>query len=107
MSTETDIKQLTDLRAPPVDLNAALGVAPSASGIIGATLGESPAEAAKRIEEAKAGANDLTSMVRKKEKKVEAPKPAEGEVKTEANGKRKAENEGENEAEVKKAKTDA
>lgn len=85
--------------APPVDLNAALN-GPTSSGIIGATLGESPVEAAKRIEEAKAGANDLTSMVRKKEKKVE-PKP---EAAANGNGKRKAEDEGE--AEAKKVKTD-
>ena len=82
-----------------MDLNAALG-GPS-SGIIGATLGESPAEAAKRIEEAKAGANDLTSMVRKKEKKVQ-PAPV---AVAASNGKRKAEDEGE--GEVKKVRTDA
>ncbi len=87
--------KLADLQAPPVDLTAALG-GPTTTGVIGAILGESSAEAAKRLEEAKKSANDLTGIVRKKEKK---PEPAA------ANSKRKAEEDGEGEA--KKAKVDA
>jgi HAT1-interacting factor 1 len=61
-------------------------------GILGATLGESPAEAQARIEEAKKTAKDLTGLVRRKTK---APEAAEGSANgtsgTAANGKRKAE----------------
>lgn len=84
-----------------MDLNEALSG--PASGIIGATLGESPAEAKKRIEEAKAGAKDLTSMVRKKEKKAEPAPTAAA-----SNGKRKADDETEGaQSAAKKTKTDA
>jgi hypothetical protein len=61
-------------------------------GILGATLGESPAEAQARIEEAKKTAKDLTGLVRRKAK---APETAEGSTNgtngTTTNGKRKAE----------------
>lgn len=61
-------------------------------GILGATLGESPAEAQARIEEAKKTAKDLTGLVRRKAK---APETAEGSTNgangTATNGKRKAE----------------
>ena len=61
-------------------------------GILGATLGESPAEAQARIEEAKKTAKDLTGLVRRKAK---APEAAEGSTDgtngTATNGKRKAE----------------
>lgn len=61
-------------------------------GILGATLGESPAEAQARIEEAKKTAKDLTGLVRRKAK---APEAAEGSANgangTSTNGKRKAE----------------
>jgi len=61
-------------------------------GILGATLGESPAEAQARIEEAKKTAKDLTGLVRRKAK---APETVEGStngtIDTTTNGKRKAE----------------
>ena len=61
-------------------------------GILGATLGESPAEAQARIEEAKKTAKDLTGLVRRKAK---APETAEGSTNgtngTATNSKRKAE----------------
>ncbi|KAI9736486.1 MAG: hypothetical protein M1818_005996 [Claussenomyces sp. TS43310] len=66
-------QRLLDLRAPPIDVNAALhgpagaadGINPM-GGILGATLGESPAEAQARIDEAKRTATDLTGLVRRK-----------------------------------------
>lgn len=67
-------------------------------GILGAALGESPAEAQKRIEEAKKNAKDLSGLVRRK------AKPAAEES---INGKRKAEDAEEDEAtESKKAKVE-
>lgn len=61
-------------------------------GILGATLGESPAEAQARIEEAKKTAKDLTGLVRRKAKVPEAAEgSANGTGGTAANGKRKAE----------------
>jgi HAT1-interacting factor 1 len=61
-------------------------------GILGATLGESPAEAQARIEEAKKTAKDLTGLVRRKAKAPEAAEEsANGTSGTAANGKRKAE----------------
>lgn len=95
--------QLAELKAPPVDVNTVLkGVLPdSTGGILGALLGETPSEAALRVEEARKGATDLSGMVRKKDKsKVEASP----EVKTNgSNGKRKAD-EGESETKVKKVR---
>lgn len=94
-----------DLRAPPVDVNAALGGPAGApdstnpmSGILGAALGESPAEQHARIEEAKKGANDLTGLVRRKK----APKAEDD---SSANGKRKAEDNAEK-VDAKKAKVE-
>jgi putative NADH-flavin reductase len=77
-------------------------------GILGATLGESPAEAQARIEEAKKTAKDVTGLVRKKAK---APETAEentiGTNGTATNGKRKAEDlEGEDAEGSKKAKVE-
>lgn len=70
--------QLSDLRAPTLTLNAAVGngfpnTATSSDqdplgGILGSLLGETPAAQRARIEEATRGANDLTSMVRQKKK---------------------------------------
>ncbi|KFY28970.1 hypothetical protein V493_02626 [Pseudogymnoascus sp. VKM F-4281 (FW-2241)] len=64
-------QRLTDLRAPPIDISAALNGPPGAgsSGLIGSMLGETAAQTAQRVEEAKKGATDLSGMVRKKEKK--------------------------------------
>ena len=92
-------QRLTDLRAPPVDLNTALS-----GGVLGGAIGESAAESAKRLEEAKKGANDLTSMVRKK--KPAAVEKKEGKAES-ANGKRKADDVSEAESEAKKVKKDA
>jgi HAT1-interacting factor 1 len=76
-------------------------------GILGQTLGESPAEAAARIEEAKKTATDLTGLVRRKEKVAKSaeatPEPTVSANGT--NGKRKAEDEPEN-GDVKKAKVE-
>jgi len=52
-------------------------------GILGAALGESPAEAQARIEEAKKTATDLTGLVRRKKAKTEAGTDTNG---TNANG---------------------
>ncbi len=87
-----------ELKGPALDVKEVLyGPAGVASvnpmgGILGATLGESPAEQAARIEEAKKTATDLTGLVRKKEKKptdAATPEPAASTNGT--NGKRKAE----------------
>ncbi|KAI1183140.1 hypothetical protein F5B17DRAFT_443684 [Nemania serpens] len=93
----TDIKEviadmeqrLTDLRKPPVDMNAALGQA----------LGGPSFEQAARVGEAKKNAKDLSGLVRKKAK--EEPKPAD-----ESNGKRKAETPADVQEDHKKAKVD-
>jgi HAT1-interacting factor 1 len=69
-------------------------------GILGAALGESPAEAQARIEEAKKTATDLTGLVRRKKAKTEAGTDTNGTnangadtngAATATNGKRKAE----------------
>lgn len=62
------LSQLVDLRGPPIDMKAALGVDPM-GGILGAALGESSTETEARIEEAKKTATDLTGLVRKKDKR--------------------------------------
>lgn len=95
--------RLAELKAPPVDVNAALqGAMPeSMGGILGAMLGESPAEAAARVEEAKKTATDLTGMVRKKAKPTNGTETSPNGAKT--NGKRKAEDDGEK-SESKKTK---
>ncbi|ELR08290.1 hypothetical protein VC83_08366 [Pseudogymnoascus destructans] len=79
-------QRLTDLRAPPIDISAALNGPPGAgsSGLIGSMLGETAAQTAQRVEEAKKGATDLSGMVRRKEKKE-----------VNGNGKRSAEEAGE------------
>lgn len=77
-------------------------------GVLGAALGETPAEAATRIEEAKKTATDLTGLVRRKkgEKTAEAtPEPAAAAPTNGTNGKRKAEDDAE-ESDSKKAKVE-
>ncbi|KKY34304.1 putative histone h1-binding protein [Diaporthe ampelina] len=69
-------QRLVDLRGPPIDVKAALGVDPM-GGILGAALGESSTETEARIEEAKKTATDLTGLVRKKDKR-KAEGDAEG-----------------------------
>ncbi|KAI1850757.1 hypothetical protein JX266_004039 [Neoarthrinium moseri] len=92
-------QRLIELKKPPVDVEGVLGAENPMTGILGAALGESPAQAQARIEEAKKGATDLSGFVRKKEKKAE-PSPG-----PETNGKRKAEDAVEGE-DPKKAKTE-
>lgn len=95
--------RLAELKAPPVDVKDVLyGSDGIPSGILGATLGESPAEAAARIEEAKKNATDLTGLVKRKPKAVEQHSADTNGTST--NGKRKAEDDGEEG--VKKVKFD-
>jgi HAT1-interacting factor 1 len=73
-------------------------------GILGATLGESPADAAARIEEAKKTATDLTGLVRRKAKPdTGTPEPTASTSVT--NGKRKAEDDN-GDVDAKKAKVE-
>ncbi|KAG6019235.1 hypothetical protein E4U41_003316 [Claviceps citrina] len=78
-----DLEQrLIDLRKDPIDAADLLGSEAMPLGsILGAALGESPADTNARVEEAKKTATDLTSLVRKK-------KPA---TSVTTDGKRKAE----------------
>jgi HAT1-interacting factor 1 len=77
-------------------------------GLLGASLGESPAEAAARIEEAKKTATDLTGLVRHKKKpkdcETNAPEPSASTNDT--NGKRKADDDAEDNDNAKKAKVE-
>ncbi|KAI9048650.1 hypothetical protein LZ554_007481 [Drepanopeziza brunnea f. sp. 'monogermtubi'] len=110
--------RLTELKGPAIDIKEALygsasmaGVNPM-GGILGATLGETPAEAIARIDEAKKSAKDLSGLVRKKTKPAaeeeltassSAVTPAAASEST--NGKRKAEEDGDVvESDSKKAK---
>lgn len=80
-------QRLVDLRKAPMDVDQVLGADNPMGGILGAAIGESAAEAEARVAEAKKNANDLSGLVRKKQKKAEAPTHA-----AETNGsKRKAE----------------
>jgi hypothetical protein len=98
--------QLADLIKPPVDVKDVLygptSVGNPMGGILGTTLGESPEDAAARIEEAKKTATDLTGLVRRKAKPdASTPEPS---ATNGTNGKRKAEDEVEVESDAKKAK---
>jgi HAT1-interacting factor 1 len=73
-------------------------------GILGTTLGESPADAAARIEEAKKTANDLTGLVRRKKTGKPADAAATEATADGTNGKRKAEDDVEENENPKKAK---
>jgi hypothetical protein len=80
---------LAELSKPPVDVKDILSGSNPVGGILGAALGESPADAAARIEEAKKTATDLTGLVRRKAKPdASTPEPS-------TNGKRKAEDDSE------------
>ncbi|KAI9749280.1 MAG: hypothetical protein M4579_006929 [Chaenotheca gracillima] len=66
-------QRLTDLRAPPVSVEAALSGPAGApdgsnpmSGILGSILGESPSEQKTRLEGAMKDAKDLTGLVKRK-----------------------------------------
>ncbi|PMD44319.1 hypothetical protein L207DRAFT_509072 [Hyaloscypha variabilis F] len=101
--------RLAELKAPPVDVKdalygpaGALDVNPT-GGILGATLGESPTEAAARIEEAKKTATDLTGLIRRKKPRPDAATPEPTVNTNGTNGKRKAEEDAE-ESDSKKVK---
>ncbi|KAI1424140.1 hypothetical protein F5Y12DRAFT_785595 [Xylaria sp. FL1777] len=104
----TDVKEiiadmeqrLTELRKPPVDMNAALGQDNPLTGLLGQALGESSIEQAARVEEAKKNAKDLSGLVRKKAKEEPKPEPEE------TNGKRKAEEPADGQEDPKKAKVE-
>lgn len=78
-------------------------------GILGTTIGESPADAAARIEEATKNATDLSSLVRHKKKpkltEVAAAQPSDNT--NGANGKRKADDLAEDSDNAKKAKVES
>lgn len=94
--TQTNMIQLVDLRADPIDTKGLMGAdANPLGGILGAALGESSAEAQARIDEASKTATDLTGLVRKRKPKDEA----------EPSAKRKAEDAPEDES-SKRAKTE-
>ncbi|KAI8946995.1 hypothetical protein F4801DRAFT_592956 [Xylaria longipes] len=76
-------QRLTELRKPPVDMNAALGQANPLAGLLGQAIGESSLEQTARVEEAKKNAKDVSGLVRKKAK-------SEPEPESNGNGKRKA-----------------
>lgn len=104
--------RLAELKGPAIDAKELLfgpGSVNPLGGILGATLGESPAEQAARIEEAKKTATDLSGRVRKKEKKPvgeATPEPTASTNGTNGNGKRKAEDDDAEEGDSKKAKVD-
>ncbi len=78
-------------------------------GILGAALGESPVEVQARIEEAKKSAKDVTGLVRKKVKPIEAEGSGHNANETNSaatNGKRKAEGVEEEGDSSKKAKVE-
>lgn len=102
---------MAELKAPPVDVKDALygpnsGKGNPIAGILGTTLGESPEDAAARVEEAKKNANDLTGLVRHKKKPTSDPgvgTAPEPNTNHDTNGKRKAEDDAE-QIDSKKAK---
>lgn len=69
--------------------DALAGINPM-GGILGATLGEAPADAAARLEEAKKTATDVSGLIRKKAKPTLSETPAST---NSTNGKRKLEEE--------------
>ncbi|TVY29559.1 NASP-related protein [Lachnellula hyalina] len=99
--------RLTELKSGPIDIDGVkatlgMGGGNSMGGVLGSTLGETPEQAATRIEEAKKGANDLSGLVRRKAKGADAtPEPTNG-----TNGKRKAEEEPMESDNAKKTKVD-
>jgi HAT1-interacting factor 1 len=87
-------QRLEDLRKPAKSLsalqNGALGPMggegdAALQGVLGAMLGESKADAQKRLKDATAKANDLTGLVKKKKKEKKVEQPV-----VEGKGKRKA-----------------
>ncbi|CAG8983206.1 hypothetical protein HYALB_00004034 [Hymenoscyphus albidus] len=111
MVAQLEVK-LSELKAPAVDVDGiketlGMGGGNAMGGVLGAAIGESPAQAATRIEEAKKTATDLTGLVRRKkgEKTAEATPEPVATTTNGTNGKRKAEEEVE-ESENKKAKVE-
>ncbi|KAH8685865.1 hypothetical protein BGZ60DRAFT_396283 [Tricladium varicosporioides] len=119
----TDMEnRLAELKAPAVDVDGvkqALGMGDgnAMGGILAETLGETPAEAAARIEEAKKTATDLTGLVRHKKKADKGtngasatPEPVAAATNSNGtngtNGKRKAEDDPEDAENAKKAKVE-
>ncbi|KAK3047478.1 hypothetical protein LTR09_011107 [Extremus antarcticus] len=90
-------QRLLDLQNPAVSLSGmnATGMegdgADAVKGMLGELLGENAAGRKKKIEEATAGANDLSGMVKRKKKPVEfaAVAPSVGDAMLEGNGKAK------------------
>jgi HAT1-interacting factor 1 len=80
---------------------AVFGPSGNVSGILASATGQTPAEAAALIEDAKKNATDLSGLVRHKPKKAAEPAPTNG-----TNGKRKAEEEPEEEIDSKKTKVE-
>ena len=83
-----------EIRQPPVSINDPTGTGTTdgsnpLAGILGSMLGEPPAAQNARIEEATKGANDLTSLVKKKKPTtLDAQRTFESEA-VQSNGKRK------------------
>jgi len=106
----TDMEnRLAELKDDPINIKDALygpnGNDPM-SGILGTSLGESPADAAARLEEAKKNANDLTGLVRHNKKHAtDDSATATPEPIAKTNGKRKAEDDAED-SDAKKAKVE-
>lgn len=103
-------QRLVDLRKPPIDVEAAVGLAGNAmGGILGQALGESAEQTEARITEAKKTAKDLSGLVRKKPVKDEKAAATEAAATngSETNGKRKAEDDlAGDESDGKKAKVE-
>lgn len=96
----TDMKQLVELRQPPVSLNDPTGTgaidgANPLSGILGSILGETPAAQEARLQEATNNATDLTNLVKRKKPAAGADDPPldidDGTAPPKPNGKRKVE----------------
>jgi len=101
--------RLVELNGPGIDLKEALygpgalaGINPI-GGILGATLGETPADAAARLEEAKKTATDVSGLIRKKAKSTLSETPASTNG---TNGKRKLEEDVEEDDSNKKVKVE-
>lgn len=107
--TANKIRQLADLKADPAaSVKDALYGPGALNGILGTSIGESPSDAAARIEEAKKNATDLTGLVRHKKKPTvnETSTPEPTATANGTNGKRKAGHDLENGDNTKKAKVE-
>jgi HAT1-interacting factor 1 len=107
------IRQLVELRQPPVSINAPTGIgavdgANPFGGILGSILGESPEAQKERLDEAAKGANDLTNLVRRKKPGHDDTGAWTNETSATSSGKRKldAADESEDLSRGKKAKSE-